>query len=638
MSQATAPSLPGVSHGVIAGFLRRVGRDRLRIWGLVTGVWLAAIVDAAAVLLGRSPTNLEPHVEWWMLAGGFYLAEVLVVHIQFRRDAHTLSMSEAPFVIGLLFASPAALLAGLVIGSAAALVINRRQRAVKLLYNAGQLAVQFAIASWVFRSIAADVIGLDMRTMAAALAAMLAALYAGHLAVLAAIRATGGHESWQETRRVLVVSSAGTVGATLLGVVAAVTLAAGSALWWVGFLCMVLLFVAYRAYVDQVRDKARIEALFEAARALHSQSGIEEVMVSAVRQALDLVKAEFAVAMLAPEEGGTAYLTVADSAGPRHVMTPLLASSYEALWRRTKGTTGRVLTGADDLAGLEEFIGEERKARDGVTAALMVGGKRLGVLLAINRVGDVSGFTGEDARVLATLGSHPSTALENRRLTETLAEVRLLKSQLESLLESKDRLVAVVSHELRTPLTGIIGLTSVLREGGQAFDDETREMLDMVIGQGHELANIIDDLLAHARVAAGTLSLKPEQFDLVAEVAAVAATLSLEPPGNADPLGVFADPLRVRQILRNLITNARRCGGPDVRLVLGRKANTVTVAVVDNGAGVPPGSEEAILEPYRSAHDQAKQPGSVGLGLALSRSLAHLMHGDVTYSRRGQNT
>jgi signal transduction histidine kinase len=73
-------------------------------------------------------------------------------------------------------------------------------------------------------------------------------------------------------------------------------------------------------------------------------------------------------------------------------------------------------------------------------------------------------------------------------------------------------------------------------------------------------------------------------------------------------------------------------------LVLSRKANTVAVAVVDNGADVPPGSEETIFEPYRSAHDQARQPGSVGLGLALSRSLARLMHGDVTYSRRGQNT
>jgi len=121
----------------------------------------------------------------------------------------------------------------------------------------------------------------------------------------------------------------------------------------------------------------------------------------------------------------------------------------------------------------------------------------------------------------------------------------------------------------------------------------------------------------------------------------VAAATDLILPEINGPLYAFADPLRVRQVIRNLITNARRYGGPTVRLDLSRVGeDMVSVSVVDDGLGVPPGSEQMIFEAYVSVHDQAGQPGSVGLGLALalSLSMAHMMGGDLSYSRRGDET
>jgi signal transduction histidine kinase len=215
-----------------------------------------------------------------------------------------------------------------------------------------------------------------------------------------------------------------------------------------------------------------------------------------------------------------------------------------------------------------------------------------------------------------------------------LSEIRQLKEQLESLLESKDRLVASVSHELRTPLTGVIGLTELIREAaGDSLDEETSEMLDLVVEQGNELSNIIEDLLVHARAEAGTLTVRHEAFDLVAEAHTVAASHNLTDPIGPPAAHVLGDPLRVRQVLRNLITNARRYGGSTITVEIARRGDFYAASVVDDGSGVPPGAAETIFEPYRSAHDSVGQPGSVGIGLALSRSMAQLMGGDLTYSR-----
>jgi signal transduction histidine kinase len=97
-------------------------------------------------------------------------------------------------------------------------------------------------------------------------------------------------------------------------------------------------------------------------------------------------------------------------------------------------------------------------------------------------------------------------------------------------------------------------------------------------------------------------------------MAIVASAHQLEPPEIDGAAWAHADPLRTRQILRNLITNARRYGGSSIRLVIAPDASFARVSVVDDGPGVPAAQAVAIFEPYRSAHDQRGQPGSVGLG------------------------
>jgi signal transduction histidine kinase len=265
-----------------------------------------------------------------------------------------------------------------------------------------------------------------------------------------------------------------------------------------------------------------------------------------------------------------------------------------------------------------------------------------GVLVACDRIGDVSEFDMDDAHLLATLVSQLSVSLENGRLTDHLAEVRTLKAKLEEQVQSKDQLIASVSHELRTPLTGVIGIADLLQASVELADPaEVRELIGMIVSQGRELSNIIDDLLVQAKAGNGTLKVFPQPIDLPSEISAVVATSSV--PGTRIEEGpglrpALVDPLRLRQVVRNLLTNSVRYGGPVVHVEIGRANAGFEVRVVDNGEGVPEQHEESIFEPYETAHTQTAQPGSVGLGLPVSRSIARLMGGDLTYARRGPNT
>lgn len=206
---------------------------------------------------------------------------------------------------------------------------------------------------------------------------------------------------------------------------------------------------------------------------------------------------------------------------------------------------------------------------------------------------------------------------------------------LEDVITSKDRLIASVSHELRTPMTSVVGLA---RELADRFDDfstaEVRELLDLIVHESTDVANILEDLLVAARADVGKLSLALEPVDIYAEISTALNTTSSATITRHDPtaeLLVAADPMRVRQILRNLIVNATRYGGPDVRVTVESKDGFVAVSVCDDGDPIPQDQREKIFLPYQGANGSTNVPGSVGLGLTVSRQLARLMGGDLTY-------
>ncbi len=217
-------------------------------------------------------------------------------------------------------------------------------------------------------------------------------------------------------------------------------------------------------------------------------------------------------------------------------------------------------------------------------------------------------------------------------------------TRLREMERAKADFVATVSHELRTPITPIKGYVELLRVKGEAMPEELRqEILRIVAERTDHMARLIEDLLLASRISsegqdAVVLGLQLERSDLV-DVARRATAdylrepdcrLRLElPPG---PLEVRADPLRLSQILGNLLSNAHKYSAPPgpIRLKLWRERGWAMAAVVDRGRGIPGEELDRIFDKFHRVGDPMTMTTSgTGLGLYIARELARAMGGDV---------
>jgi signal transduction histidine kinase/PAS domain-containing protein len=210
------------------------------------------------------------------------------------------------------------------------------------------------------------------------------------------------------------------------------------------------------------------------------------------------------------------------------------------------------------------------------------------------------------------------------------------RRRLEELVRSKDRFVASVSHELRTPLSAVLGFAEELRNRAGSFQPgEVTEMLEVIADQSKDMADMVEDLLVAARAEIGTISVRPQTVYLRSQAEAALAAIDSMHTDRVQVTGgpgkAWADPTRTRQIIRNLLTNAIRYGGDKVVAEASSSGDFTVLSVRDNGPGLPQTEWERIFEPYQRAHDVPTQTGSIGLGLTVSRQLARLMGGNLTY-------
>ena len=224
--------------------------------------------------------------------------------------------------------------------------------------------------------------------------------------------------------------------------------------------------------------------------------------------------------------------------------------------------------------------------------------------------------------------------IERVRATEALHEAD----------RRKNEFLAILAHELRNPLAPMRNGLQLMKlaAGDAAAMVKVRDMMERQVMQ---MSHLVNDLLDIARITSGNLDLKPERLDLAGMVAAAVETsmplidagehtLTVDLPQQALPLD--ADPLRVAQVLGNVLNNAAKYTPRGGRIALSaqREGAMVAISISDNGIGVPESARASVFEMFAQVGESlGRAQGGLGIGLSLSRRLVELHGGSIVLER-----
>ena len=235
-----------------------------------------------------------------------------------------------------------------------------------------------------------------------------------------------------------------------------------------------------------------------------------------------------------------------------------------------------------------------------------------------------------------------------QRVAERTGELERARDSAEAASRAKSDFLANMSHEIRTPLNAIMGFADLLRRGWIDSPEEQQDMLATVYSSGKHLMTVINDILDLSKIESGRLDLElvsESPHRILAEVVSLMRVSFREKNLSLDynwqgpiPERIETDSLRLRQILLNLLGNARKftpSGGVQLiaHLEPPNEPSHLIVDVIDTGVGIPSDKQEQVFDPFVQADTSVTRKfGGTGLGLSISRRLARMMGGDLIVS------
>jgi len=200
---------------------------------------------------------------------------------------------------------------------------------------------------------------------------------------------------------------------------------------------------------------------------------------------------------------------------------------------------------------------------------------------------------------------------------------------------SREEFLNIVSHQLRKPLTGVRAIANLMAEDDSLMGDALiADLHSLLVGETDDMTGLIDDLMTASRLQSGSLEYSMEPVDVRDETAAMLMDMSHRGASiytAMDEGTVRVDRRRLRQIVRNLLSNAMKYGGPNVEVEGRADEKSYVLTVVDDGAGVPDALRHQLFA--RFAHDGAPRTSNMGLGLSMVMALAVGMGGTAFYAR-----
>jgi adenylate cyclase len=320
----------------------------------------------------------------------------------------------------------------------------------------------------------------------------------------------------------------------------------------------------------------------------------------------------------------------------RHIRLGETMISQAALQRRPM----QLADASQDTSSLVLDVVQRAGFRALLTVPLLGADRIVGALVVRRK--EPGEFPQSTINLLETFAAQSVLAIQNARLFHEIEEK---SRELELASEHKSRFLASMSHELRTPLNAIIGLTEMMVTNAARFGtDKALEPLNRVHRAGTHLLGLINQVLDLSKIEAGKLELSPESVNLAPLIDEIVGTarqlaeqnknrLILETESNLGALTV--DPMRLRQILLNLLSNACKfTKDGEVALRVHKVADGrswIEFAVSDTGIGMTAEQQAKLFEEFSQADAlTARRFGGTGLGLAITRKLARVMGGDVT--------